>query len=85
LSDDLYLARKVGMSFGCGKLYPAAVGKGDKYDKSLHDPVCEKPFVRDVITDEFRAAIVPWRQLADSGKSANATAKNAHWRRPRAE
>jgi hypothetical protein len=51
----------------------------------LHDPVCEKPFVRGVITDEFRAAIVPWRQLADSGKSANAISIIAHLRRPRAE
>jgi hypothetical protein len=83
--DDYFLARKVGMCFGCGQLYPAAVGTGDRYDKSAHDPVCARPFVRGVKTDEFKAAIVQWRNLANSGKSWNAIAKLADWQRPRAE
>jgi hypothetical protein len=81
--DDLFLARKVGMCFGCGQLYPAAVGTGDRYDKSAHDQVCEKPFVRGVITDEFKAAIVKWRQLADSGKRFNAIRRIADSQRPK--
>jgi hypothetical protein len=64
LSNDFCLARKVGMCFGCGKLYPAAVGTRDRYDKTLHDPVCEKPFIRGVITGEFKAAIVSLLILA---------------------
>jgi hypothetical protein len=75
--DDYFLARKVGMCFGCGQLYTAAVGTGDRYDKTANDPVCARPFVRGVKTDEFKAAIVQWRNLADSGKSWNAIAKLA--------
>jgi hypothetical protein len=84
--DDLLLARKVGMCFGCGQLYPAgAVGTGERYNKFAHDQVCERPFVRGVITAEFRAAIVKWRELANSGKSLNAIAKIANSQRRRAE
>jgi hypothetical protein len=85
LNDDFYLARKVGMCFGCGKLYPAAVGKGDKYDKGAHDQVCRKKFVRGVCTDEFKAAIAKWRKLVDAGKSANEINKLANSQRPKAE
>jgi hypothetical protein len=64
-------------------LVPLALGK--KYNKIAHDQVCVEPFVRGMITGEFRAAIVKWRELANSGKSMNAIAKITNSQRPTAE
>jgi hypothetical protein len=73
LADNFTLARKVGMCFGCGELYPQGA-KGTKFDKTSmisHNKNCRKKFVKGVVTDEFLAAIAKWRNMLESGKSLN--------------
>jgi hypothetical protein len=73
LADNFTLARKVGMCFGCGELYPQGA-KGTKFDKTSmisHNKNCRKKFVKGVVTDEFLAAIAKWRNVLESGKSLN--------------
>jgi hypothetical protein len=66
LTDNFTLARKLGLCFGCGELYPKGVD-GRPYDRSAHDRGCRKKFVRGIVTDEFAAGISKWRTLYSSG------------------
>jgi hypothetical protein len=80
LTDNFTLARKVGMCFGCGELYPQGA-KGTKFDKSSmtsHNKVCKKKFVKGVVTDEFLAAIAKWRNMVENGKSVHEICKAAN-------
>jgi hypothetical protein len=66
LHDNFTLARKLGLCFGCGQLYPKGVD-GRPYDRVAHDRGCRKKFVRGIVADEFTAGISKWRALYSSG------------------
>jgi hypothetical protein len=67
LSDNFTLARKLGLCFGCGQLYPKGT-EGRSYDRAAHDRGCRKKFVRGIVTDEFNVGIAKWRGLHDTGR-----------------
>jgi hypothetical protein len=67
LSDNFTLARKLGLCFGCGQLYPKGTD-GRPYDRAAHDRGCRKKFVRGIVTDEFNVGIAKWRGLHDTGR-----------------